>query len=242
MHDRPKWIVDDMIEKLAKIQEEVKYAQIIKIQNNIQNNSDITSAGSKDKCQVDTCQTYDLQSLSAWTSEKETYRVDFGSNDRFCSCTYLSFRRKRVLCKHFFLVIENGYRSFTDVSQMYRNHPFIILDEELSQGMNDSLNTAGFTQLPPEGIKGIKEHVSSDEWQQEDPENISLEVTSSYAPLPSRGSSFKLKKMNLLSNIKILTEKVYCIKNSHSSEDLIDAVNSSILEVLIMILINAMIY
>ena len=30
IHDRPKWIVDDMIEKLAKIQEEVKYAQITK--------------------------------------------------------------------------------------------------------------------------------------------------------------------------------------------------------------------
>ena len=57
-------------------------------------------------------------------------------------------------------------------------------------------------------------------------------MTSSYAPLPSRGSSFKLKKMNLLSNIKILTEKVHCIKNSHSSEDLIDSVNSSVLEVL----------
>ena len=47
----------------------------------------------------------------------------------------------------FFLVIENDYRSFTDVSQMYRNHPFIILDEELLQGMNDRLNTTGFTQL-----------------------------------------------------------------------------------------------
>ena len=47
MHDRPKWIVDDMIEKLAKIQAEVKYAKIVKIQNNIQNNSGITSAGSK---------------------------------------------------------------------------------------------------------------------------------------------------------------------------------------------------
>ena len=92
-----------------------------------------------------------------------------------------------------------------------------------------SLNTTGFTQLAREGIK---EHVSSDEQKQEDPENISLEVTSSYALLPSRGSSFKLKKMNLLSNIKILTEKVHCIKNSHSSEDLIDAVNSSVLEVL----------
>ena len=75
-------------------------------------------------------------------------------------------------------------------------------------------------------------HVSSGERQQEDPENTSWQVTSSYAPLPSRGSSFKLKKMNLLSNIKILTEKVHCIKNSHSSEDLIDAVNSSVLEVL----------
>ena len=102
MHDRPKWIVDDMIENLAKIQAEVKYAQIIKIQNNIQNNSGITSAGSKDKCQIDKCQTYDVKILSAWTSEKETYSVDFGSNDRFCSCTCLSFRRKRALCKHFF--------------------------------------------------------------------------------------------------------------------------------------------
>ena len=57
-------------------------------------------------------------------------------------------------------------------------------------------------------------------------------MASSHAPLPSRGSSFKLKKMNLLSNTKILTEKVHCIKNSHSSEDLIDAVNISALEVL----------
>ena len=59
---------------------------------------------------------------------------------------------------------------------MYRNHPFIILDEELSQRMNDCLNTTGFTQLAREGIK---EHVSSDEQQQEDPENIIWEVTSS---------------------------------------------------------------
>ena len=168
---------------------------------------DIASAGSKDK-------TKPIEKILA----------------RFCSCTCLSFCQKRVLCKHFFLVIENGYRSFTDVSPIYRNHPFIILHEELFQEMNDSLNTSGFTKLAREVMK---EHVSSGERQQEDPENISWEVISSYAPLLSRGSSFKLKKMNLLSNIKILTEKVHCIKNSHSSEDLIDAVKSSVLEVLI---------
>ena len=52
----------------------------------------------------------------------------------------------------FFLITENGYRSFIDVSQMYRNDPFIILDEELFQGMNDSLNTTGFTQLARERV------------------------------------------------------------------------------------------
>ena len=95
--------------------------------------------------------------------------------------------------------------------------------------MNDCLNTTGFTQLT---IEGIKENVSNDERQQEDPENITWEAASSYATLPSRGGSFKLKKMNWFSNIKILTEKVYCIKNSHSSEELINAVNSGVLEIL----------
>lgn len=76
---------------------------------------------------------------------------------------------------------------------MHRNNPFIILDEELFQGVNDSSNTTGFTKL----ARGdMKEHVSSGEREQEDPENISWEVTSSYAPLPLRRSSFKLKKMS----------------------------------------------
>ena len=129
--------------------------------------------------------------MSDWTSKIEIYLVDFGSNSRFCSCTYLSFHQKQVLCNHFFLVTENGYCSCTDISSMYRNNPFIILDGELFQGMNDSSNTTGFAKLAREDMK---EHVSSGKREQEDPENP--EVTSSYAPLPLKGSSFKLKKMN----------------------------------------------
>ena len=60
MHDRPKWIFDGMIEKLAKIQTKVKYTQTIKIQNNIQNNTDITSTGIKNECQISTGQTYEV--------------------------------------------------------------------------------------------------------------------------------------------------------------------------------------
>ena len=66
-------------------------------------------------------------------------------------------------------------------------------------------STTGFTQLAREGMK---DYFSTGQPQQEDLEKLSWEVTSSYASLSSRESSFKLKKMNLLSNIKILTEKV----------------------------------
>ena len=55
------WWEIEMVEKLAKTQAEVKYAQIIKIQNNIQNNSGIISTVSKDNCQIDTCQTDDVK-------------------------------------------------------------------------------------------------------------------------------------------------------------------------------------
>ena len=46
-------------------------------------------------------------------------------------------------------------RSFTYISPMYRYHPFIILDEELFQEMNDSSSITGFTQLSRE-YKGTR--------------------------------------------------------------------------------------
>ena len=101
MHDRPKWIADDMIEKLAEIQAEVKYADIVKIQNNIQSKNDITSAKSKDENQLGTCQTCEVKTMLTWENKNknETYQVDFGSNDRFCGCTCISFHRKQALFK-----------------------------------------------------------------------------------------------------------------------------------------------
>ena len=51
----------------------------------------------------------------------------------------------------------------------------------------------------------------------------------SYAPLLLRGGSFKWKNMKLLPIFKILTDEVHCIKNLHSSEDLIDADSNGIL-------------
>ena len=47
IHDRPKWIADDLIEKLVKTQAKVKYTQII-----------------SDEYQVDMLQTYEVKNMS----------------------------------------------------------------------------------------------------------------------------------------------------------------------------------
>ena len=44
----------------------------------------------------------------------------------------------------------------------------------------------------------------------DDPQNLEVVSTS----LPQRGSTFKPKKMNLLANIKVFTEKCYSLKLS----------------------------
>ena len=122
MHNRPRWIVNDMVGKIGKIS---GYAVNIK-------------AGS-------VANTFELESQCAWSKEKETYSVDFGSADRFSSCTCLSFRKYRVLCKHFFIIIEKGVRQFSDVSPLYRTHPFVILDDEVVTGTQQKYGST-FTQ------------------------------------------------------------------------------------------------
>ena len=52
------------------------------------------------------------------------YRVDFGDKDRFCSCTCNDYRRNRMLCKHFFTVIDS-------VIELFLEHPCINLDSAL---------------------------------------------------------------------------------------------------------------
>ena len=83
--------------------------------------------------------------------------------------------------------------------------------------MNDSSSTTGFTQLAREGMN---DYVSIGQPQQEDVEKLSWEATSSYASLSSRGSSFKLKKMNLLSNKNIHGKNSTAQKMKFSIKDL----------------------
>ena len=197
MHNRPRWIVNDMVGKIGKIS---GYAVNIK-------------AGS-------VANTFELESQCAWSKEKETYSVDFGSADRFSSCTCLSFRKYRVLCKHFFIIIEKGVRQFSDVSPLYRTHPFVILDDEVVTGTQQNM------AVPSPRASDFFEIDDAEDTQISEETDITLPV------LPSKLSSFKLKKMKVLSNIKILTDKFHSLMNTSESEFLMEEADSTILELL----------
>ena len=62
---------------------------------------------------------------------KLKYNVSFGDNETFCSCSCRDFRRTRLLCKHFFAIIESGRKQFSDLTILFLNHPFTNLDRDL---------------------------------------------------------------------------------------------------------------
>ena len=57
-------------------------------------------------------------------NEAKEYTVVFGDQETFCSCTCRDIRRTRIICKHFFAVIESNKKQFQDISQLFRDHHF----------------------------------------------------------------------------------------------------------------------
>ena len=60
-----------------------------------------------------------------------TRNVFFVDNETFCSCSCRDYTRTRLLCKHFFAIIESGRKQFSDLTILFLNHQFTNLDGDL---------------------------------------------------------------------------------------------------------------
>ena len=67
------------------------------------------------------------------SNEEKEYTLVFGDQETFCSYTCRDFRSTRLLCKHFFPVIESNEKQFHDISQLFRDHHFTNLDDVWKQ-------------------------------------------------------------------------------------------------------------
>ena len=120
---------------------------------------------------------------------------------------------------HFFAVTDAGYRTFEQLSPLLLEHPQITLDENLfnSQLIKPNLS-------PNLLYTEIREHQGNVNLLDEYPE---VEVTdkTKYAPLPSRRSLFKRKKMDLIANLKNLFKMCFNIK---ADEQFVSNVNEPV--------------
>ena len=108
------------------------------------------------------------------------------------------------------LLIKKGLKCFNDITHLYRFHTFTILDDNLFS-IPDEINDHIFSK------NDLEDSLPTDSF--DEPQN--QEVVS--VLLPQRRSTFKLKKMNILANIKVFTEKCYNLKSSENNIGELDA-------------------
>ena len=104
LKNRPRKIIDHLLDQISKVES----AEINSVEIVGGNAFNVTSP--------------DLSSI-----HKLKYRVHLGDENRFCSCTCNDYRRNRMLCKHFFTVIDSSKSNFYNISKLFLEHPYLNL-------------------------------------------------------------------------------------------------------------------
>ena len=176
LHNRPKIIIDDILDKMGKTSPEMI--------------SSVKPIPSVPRL------TYHVEGSSMYFSEKISYKVELGDNDDFPSCSCAWYRRKRSLCKHFMAVFKSGFTSFNNLSTLYLNHPLHILDSDLFGEEDLAHNDVSLEidESPP---------AETDESSPAETDALQPAV---FEELPKRQRAARIQKMSLLSKVKELTE------------------------------------
>ena len=74
---------------------------------------------------------FNVISSDLCSTHRLNYRDDFGDKNRFCSCLGNDYRLNKMLCKHFFSVIDNSKSNLYNISKLLLEHPYKNLDSTL---------------------------------------------------------------------------------------------------------------
>ena len=87
---------------------------------------------------------------------KLKYNVSFGDHETFCSCSCRDFRRTKLLCKHFFAIIDSRIKQFSDLTKLFLNS-FTNLDRGLFE--DNEINNVADPTLIKDNWKKCKEKI-----------------------------------------------------------------------------------
>ena len=164
-------------------------------------------------------QTFIVESFEEGTRIRKEYRTYLGNSDQFCSCTCYNFRRYRMLCKHFFAIFQSGKATFYDLTGLFLDHPYMILDRNILTGdFGSSLNK-------------ITEEKDDNEIFRCNSESDSLDVScesdqDTFRELPLKQSLLKRKKINIRAQLKQIKDLTYTTNNLEIIQELDTKVQS----------------
>ena len=134
--------------------------------------------------------------------------VDFGDEDRFCSCACNNYRLNRMLHKHFFTAIDSSRSNFYNISKLFLEHPYINLNSALfERKINHKTTLVSNT----EAKYGNHEEESSPKLLKND---CPVEEVNNHVDfkLPLQQSGLKAVKMNFWTTLKELYSLSYLMK------------------------------
>ena len=88
------------------------------------------------------------------TGIRKEYEVFLGNESKFYRCSCHDFHRYRMLCKHFLTIFNSNSAKFDDLSPLFLNDPYMILDHS---------------------VFGDNNEISSPSWKDETPSNKMVE-------------------------------------------------------------------
>ena len=194
LRNRPKQVVDVLLDKMYRVTDDIV----------------VRSLGN---------QTFIVESFEEGTRIRKEYRTYLGNSDQFCSCTCYNFRRYRMLCKHFFAIFQSGKATFYDLTGLFLDHPYMILDRNILTGdFGISLNK-------------IREEKDDNEIFRCNSESDSLDVScesdqDTFRELPLKQSLLKRKKINIRAQLKQIKDLTYTTNNLEIIQELDTKVQS----------------
>ena len=181
LRDRPKQVVDILLDKMQRVTDDIS---VTKIDNF----------------------TFSLTSFEEGTRVRKNYRTFLGTKNKFCTCNCYNFKRYRMLCKHFFAVFQSGLATFDDLTELFKDHPYMVLDTQLLLGkhniLSEKCNThADFSNGDNTGSEKIDDLDKG--------ERSESSIESAYCELPLKRSAINIKKINARGHLKQLIDLTY---------------------------------
>ena len=197
LKNRPRKIIDQLLDRMGKVESDgINYVEIV--------GENIFNATSSD--------------LSS--THRLKCRVDFGDKDQFCSCTCNGYRRNRMLCKHFFTVIDSSRSNFHNISKLFLEHPYINLDSALFERKTNEKTIVSNTETK---FGNHKEESSPKLLENDCPvEDVNAHMD---FQLPLRQTELKTAKINFRVTLKELYDLSYLMKDTENVKNHAKTIN-----------------